>query len=100
MRSLLRGELRALDQRIAAVLPAVTDVATRRHLQDAREMIATALDPRAMRTRGGAAAGAAGAGRGAGPGGAAVLLTRGAYDYEDDPFLAPPEGCWVDWVIR
>jgi hypothetical protein len=51
VRALLRGELRALDALIGNVLPAVTDEVSRRHLQDARDEIATSLDPRAMRTR-------------------------------------------------
>ena len=66
VRALLRGELRALDQQIQKALPLVTDEASRRHLQDARDQIAMTLDPRAMRTR---TPPAAAAGRG-GPGGA------------------------------
>jgi signal transduction histidine kinase len=97
IRSLLRGELRVLDQQIARALPAVTDVATRRHLQDARETISTVLDPRAMRARGGAGGAAAGRATGAGPlGGAQTLLTAGGYDFDADPFLAPPDACWPD----
>jgi hypothetical protein len=97
IRSLLRGELRVLDQQIARALPAVTDVATRRHLQDARETIDTVLDPRAMRARGGAAAAAAGRAAGAGPLGAPhALMTTGGYDFDVDPFLAPPDACWPD----
>jgi hypothetical protein len=65
VRALLRGELRALDQQIQKALPLVTDEASRRHLQDARDQIAMTLDPRAMRTR---TTPAAAAGRG-GPGG-------------------------------
>jgi hypothetical protein len=97
VRSLLRGELRVLDQQIARALPAVTDVATRRHLQDARETISTVLDPRAMRVRGGAAAAAGARGLGAGPlGTVQTLTTNTVYDFEADPFLAPPEACWPD----
>jgi len=93
IRSLLRGELRVLDQQIARALPAATDVATRRHLQDARETISTALDPRAMRTRGGVAGG----GRGTGPAGASqTLTTDGAYDFDADPFLSLSDACWPD----
>ena len=66
VRALLRGELRALDQQIQKALALVTDEASRRHLQDARDQIAMSLDPRAMRTR---TPPAAAAGRG-GPGGA------------------------------
>jgi hypothetical protein len=102
VRALLKGELRAIDQQIGRALPGVTDVATRRHLQDARDMIAAALDPRAMRTRTVAAAG----GGGRGGGGAIPTLTgpfvldSSRYDPATDPFLQPLEGCWVDITIR
>ncbi len=65
VRSLLKGELRALDKQLQTALPSVTDEVTHRHLQDSRDEIATILDPRAMRTRpAAAAAGAGGRGRG------------------------------------
>ncbi|MEZ5318703.1 MAG: zinc-dependent metalloprotease [Vicinamibacterales bacterium] len=64
LRSLLRGELRALDGEIEAAMPRVTDEVTKRHLQDARDQISTILDPRAMRDRGGAAGAAGGRGGG------------------------------------
>jgi hypothetical protein len=64
VRSLLKGELRTLDAQLARAIPATSDEVTRRHLQDSRDQIAMILDPRAMRERGGAAAGAAGRGRG------------------------------------
>jgi hypothetical protein len=67
VRSLLKGELRALDKQLQAALPAVTDEVTRRHLQDSRDEIAKILDPRAMRTRPTAGAGGPG-GRGGGAG--------------------------------
>jgi hypothetical protein len=95
IRSLLRGELRVLDQQIARALPAVTDVATRRHLQDARETIETTLDPRAMRTRGGAAPAGRGAGAGA-RGDVLTLATDGTYDFDNDPFLSAFDACWPD----
>lgn len=60
VRSLARGEVRALDRQLAAALPAATDELTRRHIQDCRDEIATMLDPLVPRP----AAGAAGAGRG------------------------------------
>jgi hypothetical protein len=101
VRALLKGELRAVDQQVARALPSVTDVATRRHLQDARDMIATALDPRAMRTRAPAAAGGGGRGSGAGPSATGpYVLDSNRYDAASDPFLQPLEGCWVDIVIR
>jgi hypothetical protein len=100
VRALLRGELRVVDQQIARALPAVTDVATRRHLQDAREAIAASLDPRAMRVRGGTAPGA---GRGAGFGGdddpsaaRTTTLTSGHFDFEHDPFALTGDACWDD----
>lgn len=98
VRALLRGELRAVDQQIARALPAVTDVATRRHLQDAREVIAASLDPRAMRVRGGVVTGG---GRGGGFGGddapsaaRAAGLTSGHFDFEHDPFALAGDKCW------
>ena len=95
VRALLRGELRLLDQQVGRALPAVTDVATRRHLQDVRETIATILDPRAMRPRG--PAGAAPAGRG---GQALTMLTStGLYDEAADPFLSAIDACWPDFRI-
>jgi hypothetical protein len=101
VRALLKGELRVVDQQIARALPSVTDVTTRRHLQDARDVIAAALDPRAMRTR--VAAAGPGGGRGGGPGVAAggpYVLDSARYDVDTDPFLQPLEGCWVDITIR
>ncbi len=100
VRALLKGELRAIDQQIARALPAITDVATRRHLQDARDTIAASLDPRAMRTR---TVAAAGGGRGGGPGlvgGGPYVLDSSQYDETTDPFLQPLTGCWIDIVIR
>ena len=64
VRSLLRGELRAVDAEIRKALPLVTDEVSRRHLLDARDQIAQTLDPRAMRTRAPDAAGAGRGGRG------------------------------------
>jgi hypothetical protein len=60
VRSLVRGELIALDRQLQAALPAATDEMTRRHLQDCRDEIATMLDPLVPRP----AAGAGGGGRG------------------------------------
>ncbi len=102
VRSLLRGELRALDQQIARVLPSVTDVATRRHLQDARETIATALDSAATRLRAATAGAASRAATAAVAldGTTATLLTSVPYDYDADPFLTPLDGCWIDLKIE
>jgi hypothetical protein len=102
IRALLKGELRALDQQIAAALPSVTDVASRRHLQDARDTIAATLDPRAMRTRPGLTTLVIG-GRAAG----APVLLDGAhvlnsqqYDFDNDPFLQASASCWEDFVVK
>jgi hypothetical protein len=45
-RAFIRGELRALTAAIALSLPRATDRATQLHLQDARDQIAKALDPK------------------------------------------------------
>jgi hypothetical protein len=60
VRSLVRGEILALDRQLKAALPGVTDEVTRRHLQDCVDEIATMLDPLVPRPAGGAG----GAGRG------------------------------------
>jgi hypothetical protein len=64
VRALLRGELRALDLELQQAYSNTRDEVTKRHYQDARDEIATILDPRAMRERGGAAPAAGGRGRG------------------------------------
>ena len=63
VRALLKGELRALDRTLQAA--AGGDEATRRHVQDSRDQIATILNPLAMRQRPAGAAAAPG-GRGGG----------------------------------
>jgi hypothetical protein len=79
----------------------VADVASRRHLQDVRETISAVLDPRAMREVPGAIVIT---GRAAGPGpnaaGRWMLQSSERYDYDNDPFLAAPDACWVDLTIR
>jgi len=69
VRSLLRGELRAVGEMVDGALRGggARDEATMRHLRDVIDEVATILDPRAMRTRTTPAAGAAG-GRGIGAG--------------------------------
>jgi len=100
VRALLRGELRALQGQIAAALPAVTDRATRLHLEDASDMIEQILDPRAMRERPAAPAGGRG-GRGVqGEGSTALVPSIFGFDYDNDPFLNVPDICWPDYVIR
>jgi len=100
IRSLLRGELRAVDQQVARALPTVTDVTTRRHLQDVRETIANTLDPRAMRTRGITTGGRVGGAGAVGDDQAPVLAPNGRYDYDHDPFLMPSTDCWPDLTIK
>jgi hypothetical protein len=94
VRALLKGELRTLDRQIVVALRSVTDVATRRHLEDARDTIEAALDPRAMRARAGGPGG--GRGGGGGPAGVDAGPTLGAgltgpYDFDHDPFLVQSE---------
>ncbi len=69
VRSLLKGELRAVGEAVDAALQrgGTRDEATARHLRDVIDEVATILDPRAMRDRTPPAAGAAG-GRGGGAG--------------------------------
>jgi hypothetical protein len=106
VRALLKGELKQLDSQIRTAQAQATDVATARHLQDARDQIAASLDPHAMRTPPAAATGGRG-GRGGmngaagGPnGGDTTLISGERYDYDHDPFLLPPAGCWPDLIIR
>jgi len=63
VRALARGELRALDGMLQRARPTATDEMTRRHIDDCRDEIATALDRLVPRP---AAGGAAGGGRGRG----------------------------------
>jgi hypothetical protein len=99
VRALLRGEMKALDGQIRTATPAATDPATRRHLEDAHEQIVAMLDPHPVREPAAAAA----AGRGGRGGAAGALAPSGdwqRYDYDHDPFLLPPTGCWPDLIIR
>jgi hypothetical protein len=106
IRALMKGELKVLDAQIRAALPAVTDTATQRHLQDAHDQITEILDQHAMRTVPTAAAGGR---RGGGPGGLetiagtdgpVVVDSSQKYDWNNDPFLRTPAGCWPDLIIR
>jgi hypothetical protein len=95
VKALVKGELRALDAQLRAAIPAATDRPTRLHLEDSRDYIARILDPQVPRPA--PTAGPAGRGRGAGPG---QLAVPPPYDFDDDPFLRPPTGCWPDLVVR
>ena len=92
VKALVKGELRALDAQIRAAIPGATDRPTRLHLEDSRDYIARILDPQVPRPAAPAVAGPAGRGAGAGPIGQ-------AYDFDNDPFLGPPVGCWQDLVM-
>ena len=63
-RALYRGELKALDGEIRAALAKTGDAATRRHLEDMRVEIASALDPQRLEPPDAAARPGAGPGRG------------------------------------
>jgi hypothetical protein len=95
VKALVKGELRALDAQLRAAIPAATDRPTRLHLDDSRDYIARILDPQVPRPA--PTAGPARGGRGAGPG---QLAVPPPYDFDDDPFLRPPTGCWPDLVVR
>jgi hypothetical protein len=90
VRALLRGELRSLRAQLVAAIPAVTDRASRLHLEDSRDQINEILDPRAMRQP-------AVAGRGA-----VVILGANSsrFDFDNDPFMKNPEVCWPDYTIN
>ncbi len=79
-RALLRGELRSAQSAIGAAIPRTTDRVTRLHLEDARDLIAKALDPKfpppAPATGGGNPIG-----------------------LDDDTDTEPP-GCWPDYAVR
>jgi hypothetical protein len=84
-RAFIRGELRALSAQLAAALAGTPDRATRLHLEDARDQIAKALDPKFQ------SAAPAPAGPAARPGLAEPL----------DPWpLAVSGSCWPDYAIR
>jgi len=88
VKALVKGELRALDAQIRAAIPGATDRTSRLHLEDSRDYIARILDPQVPRPAP-TAPGPPGRGIGAGPVG-------GQYDFDNDPFLAPPQGCWQE----
>ncbi|MGH2400240.1 MAG: hypothetical protein ACRDF6_10380, partial [bacterium] len=95
VRALLRGELRALRAQLGSAIPAVTDRASRLHLEDARDTIDEILDPRAMRQR-------PAGGRGGIAGATASddgSLAGGRFDYINDPFMRTPDTCWPDYVV-
>src|SRR5262249_25968397 len=105
VRVLLKGELKTLDAQIKTALRGVTDIATKRHLDDSHEQIVQILDPRAMRASAAGGAGARGrggfvAGRTANISGTQVIDSAKKYDFNNDPFLQSPTGCWPDRMIK
>jgi hypothetical protein len=80
-RAFYRGELRALNRSLAAALAKAADRETRLHLEDARDQIARALDPKVLPPL---AVQPAPAAPGGPPGEDEVGLT----------------GCWPDYAIR
>ena len=96
VRSLLRGELRALRGAVVRTIPAVTDRLSRLHLEDVRDQIDEVLDPRAMRQAAG--------GRGA-VGGIIIIPGTGSentwrFDFDNDPFLRRSDTCWPDYAVN
>jgi hypothetical protein len=83
-RAFIRGELKALSARIAAVLPGTADRATRLHIEDAGDQIAKALDPKFQ-----PAAPAAGA-----------AARPGLADELESWPVAGSMSCWPDYAIR
>jgi hypothetical protein len=96
-RALFKGELRALDREIRAALARKPERMTALHLEDVRDQIARALDPK-MEGTGAAPAPAAGQRP---PDGADSFSDDDADDASNamDPF-GPERGCWYDYGIR
>jgi hypothetical protein len=84
-RAFIRGELKALSVQIAAGLPGTADRATRLHLEDARDQIAKALDPKFQPAAPAAAGGA---------------VRPGLVDELESWPVAGPMSCWPDYAIR
>jgi hypothetical protein len=84
-RAFIRGELRALSAQIAAALPGTADRATRLHLEDARDQIAKALDPKFQP---------------AAPAAAGAAVRPGLTDELESWPVAGSMSCWPDYAIR
>jgi hypothetical protein len=91
VKAIVKGELRALDDQLRTAIPATTDVATRLHLEDARDYIARILDPLVPRPT-------PAAGRGGGPGNG--IGQDVVFDFENDPFQQSQVGCWPELTLR
>ena len=82
MRAFLRGQLKTLDTEVEASISRANDDATRFHLEDVRDEIATILDPEIYRPgiNGG---------------------SEDGFDEEPDPFDPYTVfGCWVDFLVQ
>ena len=79
-RPFIRGELRALGQVIARALPRATDREARMHLEDARDQIARALDPKFAQPQ---------------PSAAPAFPFGRFGEGEDAPVV-----CWPDYIVR
>lgn len=97
VRALLKGELKALRGQLTGAIATQTDVASKRHLEDARDQIDITLDPKAQRVR---AAAPALAGRGGFAGGNTGAGGYQKFDYDNDPWQKAPTSCWVDVIIK
>jgi hypothetical protein len=82
-RAHMRGELRALSQQIARALQRTTDRTTRLHLEDARDQIARALDPKFAPQQ---------------P--AATVALPFGRPGADDSFDQSEQTCWPDYIIH
>jgi hypothetical protein len=86
-RPFVRGELQSLNQMIARALPRTTDRTTRLHLEDVRNEIAKALDPKFMPAAPATAAG--------------PVFGRQGFDNLTDPSSYQNQFvCWPDYSIR
>ena len=95
VRSLLRGELRALDRAIGAAATRTVDRATRLHLEDVRDTIEQTLDPRAV-VPGGVQALADPVWRSHGP----MAATADPWGLAPFDPAAAPLSCWRDHAVR
>jgi hypothetical protein len=84
-RAFIRGELKALSAQIATALPGTADRATRLHLEDARDQIAKALDPKFLP---------------AAPAAAGAAARPGLADELESWPVAGSMSCWPDYAIR
>jgi hypothetical protein len=85
VRGIVRGELRALSAQIGGALGGTSDRATRYHLEDIRDQIAKALDPKFQP---------------AAPAAAGAAARPGLADELESWPLAGQMSCWPDYAIR